>query len=234
MSKKVGDKSELLTKVEMDRLLDVVAGDLYFTTLYRCLRYSGRRIGEIYGTIRNKKLVGGIKVKDINFEEDQIIAYILKTKKTKNKVICPICNVRNIITNAFCSKCGNKLPNIDLESLKYSEPKKAIISIQPEYKDILSDQINTSYPSLGNDKSDLFVDTMMAKTRGLMGTIEEREKSILEEEAIKKEMEPEAKNRVTYRMILEKVAKEEKLEVTDKIANKEADKLAEKYKMPKR
>ena len=137
MSKKVGDKSELLTKVEMDRLLDVVAGDLYFTTLYRCLRYSGRRIGEIYGTIRNKKLVGGIKVKDINFEEDQIIAYILKTKKTKNKVICPICNVRNIITNAFCSKCGNKLPNIDLESLKYSEPKKAIISIQPEYKDIL-------------------------------------------------------------------------------------------------
>ncbi len=121
----------------MDRLLDVVAGDLYFTTLYRCLRYSGRRIGEIYGTIRNKKLVGGIKVKDINFEEDQIIAYILKTKKTKNKVICPICNVRNIITNAFCSKCGNKLPNIDLESLKYSEPKKAIISIQPEYKDIL-------------------------------------------------------------------------------------------------
>jgi len=137
MSKKVGDKSELLTKVEMDRLLDVVAGDLYFTTLYRFLRYSGRRIGEIYGTIRNKKLVGGIKVKDINFEEDQIIAYILKTKKTKNKVICPICNVRNIITNAFCSKCGNKLPNIDLESLKYSEPKKAIISIQPEYKDIL-------------------------------------------------------------------------------------------------
>ena len=70
MSKKVGDKSELLTKVEMDRLLDVVAGDLYFTTLYRFLRYSGRRIGEIYGTIRNKKLVGGIKVKDINFEED--------------------------------------------------------------------------------------------------------------------------------------------------------------------
>ena len=137
MTKKVGDKSELLTKVEMDRLLDVVAGDLYFTTLYRFLRYSGRRIGEIYGTIRNKKLVGGIKVKDINFEEDQIIAYILKTKKTKNKVICPICNVRNIITNAFCSKCGNKLPNIDLESLKYSEPKKAIISIQPEYKDIL-------------------------------------------------------------------------------------------------
>ena len=55
----------------------------------------------------------------------------------------------------------------------------------------------------------------------------------MKEEAIKKEMEPEAKNRVTYRMILEKVAKEEKLEVTDKIANKEADKLAEKYKMPK-
>ncbi len=54
------------------------------------------------------------------------------------------------------------------------------IMSNPSYKNILSDQINTSYPLVDKNKSDLFVDTMMAKTQGLMGLIEEREREISE------------------------------------------------------
>ena len=84
--KKPGDKSELLTKEEMNRLMDVVAGDLYFTTLYKFLRYSGRRIGELYGTQRGKQLIGGMQVKDIDLVNGQIASYILKTKKAKELI----------------------------------------------------------------------------------------------------------------------------------------------------
>ncbi len=51
------------------------------------------------------------------------------------------------------------------------------------------------------------------------------------EEALMDQMHDEAKNRVTYRLMLEEIVKVEKLEVSDKDAEKEAQELANKYQM---
>lgn len=53
----------------------------------------------------------------------------------------------------------------------------------------------------------------------------------MNEEELKAQMTPEAKSRVTSRMILEEIAKREKIAVTDKDAEKEAIKLAKKYQL---
>lgn len=135
MPKKDGDKSELLTKEEMNNLLDTVSNNIYFTTLYQTLKILGRRIGEIYGTYRNKKLVGGIKVQDIDFKENTIETVILKTKKRKIK--CNKCNEKVSYKHKFCPYCTNKLQEIDKNKLKYDITKKIIISIKPELHDIL-------------------------------------------------------------------------------------------------
>ena len=52
-----------------------------------------------------------------------------------------------------------------------------------------------------------------------------------DEEALKDQMRPEAIKRITYRLMLEEIAKEEKIEIDDKAAKEEAKKLAEKYQM---
>ena len=54
-----------------------------------------------------------------------------------------------------------------------------------------------------------------------------------DEGKLKEEMRPEATNRVTYRLMLEEIAKAEKINITDEEVDKEADKLAEKYEMKK-
>ncbi|MBR3199218.1 MAG: trigger factor [Bacilli bacterium] len=51
------------------------------------------------------------------------------------------------------------------------------------------------------------------------------------EEALKDQMREEATKRVTYRLMLEEIAKEEKIEITDKEAKEEVKKLSEKYQM---
>ena len=52
-------------------------------------------------------------------------------------------------------------------------------------------------------------------------------------EQLEEQMHPEAENRVKARYMLEAVANEEKIEIDDKDANKEAEKLAENYGMTK-
>ena len=52
-----------------------------------------------------------------------------------------------------------------------------------------------------------------------------------DEAALKDQMRPEAVKRITYRLMLEEIAKEEKIEIDDKAAKEEAKKLAEKYQM---
>jgi len=53
------------------------------------------------------------------------------------------------------------------------------------------------------------------------------------EEALEAQMHDEAKNRVMYRLMLDAIAKEEKLEVTDAEVEAEADTMALKYNMEK-
>ena len=53
------------------------------------------------------------------------------------------------------------------------------------------------------------------------------------EEALMDQMHDEAKNRVTYRLMLEEIVKVENLSVSEEEAEKEATTLAEKYQMTK-
>lgn len=53
------------------------------------------------------------------------------------------------------------------------------------------------------------------------------------EEALKEQMKEEANKRVLFRLMLEAIAKAEKIEVTEQDASKEADTLATKYQMEK-
>ncbi len=54
-----------------------------------------------------------------------------------------------------------------------------------------------------------------------------------DEKALKDQMHEEAEKRVLYRLMLEEIAKEEKIEIDDDQANKEAESLASKYNMKK-
>ena len=51
------------------------------------------------------------------------------------------------------------------------------------------------------------------------------------EEALRSEMHDEAEKRVTFRLMLEEIAKAENIEVSDEEAKEEAKKLADKYQM---
>ncbi len=55
----------------------------------------------------------------------------------------------------------------------------------------------------------------------------------MSEEDLRTKMHEEAQKHVLYRLMLEAIAQQEKIEITDKEANKEAESLAEKYQMPK-
>ena len=52
-----------------------------------------------------------------------------------------------------------------------------------------------------------------------------------DESALKDQMRPEAVKRITYRLMLEEIAKVENIEIDDKEAKEESKKLAEKYQM---
>ena len=52
-----------------------------------------------------------------------------------------------------------------------------------------------------------------------------------DESKLKDQMKDEAVKRITYRLMLEEIAKEEKIEITDKDAKEEAKTMAEKYNM---
>ena len=54
-----------------------------------------------------------------------------------------------------------------------------------------------------------------------------------DESALRDQMKDEATKRITYRLMLEQIAKEEKIEVSEEEALKEAEEMAEKYQMTK-
>ncbi len=53
------------------------------------------------------------------------------------------------------------------------------------------------------------------------------------EEDLRKQMKPEAEKHILYRFIIDKIKKEEKIEVSEKEANDEADELCKRYEMDK-
>lgn len=135
--KKIGDRAELLTTDEMNKLIMSSVSNLYFFTLYNTMKFTGRRIGEIYGTNRDKKLIGGVKVKDINFEERTIETQILKTKAVKLKLECNNCKTKGSYKNKFCNSCGERMPEYDKEKTKQTIPETKIIALKEELIPIL-------------------------------------------------------------------------------------------------
>jgi integrase len=143
--KKLGDKSDYISPEEMNRLINVTVDDMYFNTLYKVLRYSGRRIGEIYGTPRGKTYTGGVKVEDVDFVANTMKTVILKTKKRKDKRVCTNCKSnKNRLDDVYCSKCQSKLEDIDPETLKYGVPTTISIPLRDELPNILNIYINKS------------------------------------------------------------------------------------------
>ena len=53
------------------------------------------------------------------------------------------------------------------------------------------------------------------------------------EEDLRKQMQPEAEKHILYRFIIDKIKKEEKIEVSEKEANDEADEICKRYEMDK-
>lgn len=139
--RKAGDKSDLLTKQEMEKLFSVVAGDLYFTTLYTVLRYSGRRISEIYN----------LKLKDINFTERSIKTIILKRHKQKIKRICSTCNKKEMNYKIkFCGECGNKLEEA-YSFIKRTNPIERELIMRDEIYNILNLFIHNHKPKFKDE-----------------------------------------------------------------------------------
>ncbi|MBU1082651.1 MAG: site-specific integrase [Spirochaetes bacterium] len=139
--KKPGDRPELLTIDEMNKLILSVASNYYFFTLYNTLKFTGRRIGEIYGTSRDKQLIGGVKVKDINFEDNTVTTQILKTKKRKLLVECMLCKNKISYKSSFCNNCGEKLPELDKSKIKYNVPEEKTIALKEDLVLILQNFI---------------------------------------------------------------------------------------------
>lgn len=54
-----------------------------------------------------------------------------------------------------------------------------------------------------------------------------------DEKSLREQMTEEATKRITYRLMLEEIAKKEKIEISDKDADKEAEKMAERYQVKK-
>ena len=54
-----------------------------------------------------------------------------------------------------------------------------------------------------------------------------------DEAALREQMKDEAVKRITFRLMLEEIARKEKIEISDEKANEEADKLASRYQMEK-
>lgn len=154
MAKKTGDKPEYLSPDKLDRIENVVAGDLFFSTFYRVLRYSGRRIGEIVGTPRKVGsktiLTGGVKLKDIDFEHNEMKTVILKTKKRRLLIECsnPECKFKASYKNKFCPRCGTELPEFDKSKLKYSIPETVTMPLRSELPSILRAYIQNCRPKL--------------------------------------------------------------------------------------
>ena len=144
MARKKGDKPDLLTKEEMDKLLMSVSHDIYFVCLYNILLHTGRRIGEIYGTKRGNKTIGGVKVKDIDFDENTMTTNILKTKKRKLTIICEHCKHKNTHKNICCGQCGKPLPAINPENLKYDIAETKTISLKPQLAVLLKSYIKSA------------------------------------------------------------------------------------------
>jgi len=142
-----GSKSDLLTKEEMDKLFSVIADDIYFKTLYTVLKYSGRRIGEIYGTYINKELYGGVKLEDIEFENFRMKTIILKNKKIKVKRLCTVCqNNSKDSKEVFCKKCGAKLPELKESDNRKIEFSERYVPMRDEVVSILKLYISSQNP----------------------------------------------------------------------------------------
>lgn len=132
----------------------------------------------------------------------------------------------------------NNLETLEAEIEKNIKARKEV-DIENKYVDDLleaaSKNVEVEIPSaMVNDE----IDRMMKqysenlKMQGL--TIEQfYQYTNSDEDALREQMKEEANKRVLFRLMLEAIAKEEKIEITDEEANSEAERLATRYQLEK-
>lgn len=76
-----------ISKEEMDKLIEASMEDDFFHMLFVVAKSTGRRLGEYYG-VYDKKLKqwdGGVRVKDVNFDNKIMVTRVLKRGKRVEK-----------------------------------------------------------------------------------------------------------------------------------------------------
>ena len=125
------------------------------------------------------------------------------------------------------------------EHIKESISAKKEVENENQYVDELLEAVGK------NVEVDIPEEMVNEEINRLMGRFEEQMKmqgvsldlyyqfTNSDEAALRSQMEKEAFNNVLYRLMLDEIMKKEKIEVTDKEAEEEAKKLADKYQMKK-
>lgn len=171
------------------------------------------------------------------------------TKELANKKVLFKVTLREIkervlpkLDKSFYEDLGYE--NIETEEEFNKEVKKALeerkkVQIEDKYiNDCLEEASKNMEGDINKEIIDEEVHRMInqfASQLKMQGLSMEQymEFSGMKHEDLHKQMEPEASKRVRFRYLLEEIAEAEKIEINDKEASKEADKMAENYGLSK-
>jgi len=128
-------------------------------------------------------------------------------------------DLEKMLTEEITARKEMEAENKYVDALLEKASKNMKVEIDEE---IVEDEINRMYEQ--------FLDKMAMQ--GLTEEIYFQYTNTTKEDVLK-QMKPEAENRVKYRYLLEAIIKEEKIKVTDKQAEKEAEEMSKKYGMSK-
>lgn len=186
--------------------------------------------------------VGETKELNLTFPENY-------TKELANKEVLFKVTLREIkervlpkLDKSFYEDLGYE--NIETEEEFNKEVKKAIeerkkVDIEDKY---INDCLEAASKNMKGDINKEIIDeevhrmiNQFAEQLKMQGLSMEQymQFSGMKHEDLHKQMEPEAEKRVRYRYLLEEIAEAEKIEINDKDANKEAEKMAENYGLTK-
>ena len=168
--------------------------------------------------LKGKKVVFKVKVNDVKtrvipeLDKDFFEDLAMDDVKTKD-------DLEKMITSQLESEKEMHAENAYIDSLLNEASKNMEVEIDEE---IIDDEVERMYADFLNKIA----------MQGLNEEIYLKYTNTTKEDILK-QMRPEAENRVKYRYLLEAIIKEEKISITDKQADKEAEDLSKKYNMSK-
>jgi len=168
--------------------------------------------------LKGQKVVFKVKVNDIKtrvvpkLNEEFFEDLAMEDVKTKE-------DLEKMIEEEITARKEMEAENKYIDELLEKASKNMKIELEEE---LIDDEANRMYEQ--------FLDKIAMQ--GLTEEIYFKYTNTTKEDVLK-QMKPEAENRIKYRYLLEAIIKEEKIKVTDKQVEKEAEELAEKYGMGK-